>query len=95
MSAAARAAGLKEQDGLGLLYDRDAVAFYGDPAWAVRLAPRPTAWEQNLSLTNGLWAFEIHPRHGEQSFTSGDGNGSQRGGRPIVQLLPEPLITSN
>jgi hypothetical protein len=91
LSAAAQAAGLKEQDGLGLLYDRDAVAFYGDPAWSARLAPKPTAWEQNLSVTNGLWTFEIHPRHGEQSFTMGDGNGSQRGGRPVVELLPEPL----
>jgi zinc protease len=91
VSAAARAAGLTEQDGLGLLYDRDALAFYGDPAWAALLAPRPTAWEQHLSLTNGLWTFEIHPRRGEQSFTTGDGNGSQRGGRPVVQLLPAQL----
>ena len=91
VSAAARAAGLKEQDGLGLLYDRDALAFYGDPAWAARLAPKPTAWEQSLSLTDSLWTFAIHPMQGEGSFTSGDGNGSQRGGRPIIQLLPEPL----
>jgi zinc protease len=91
LSAAARAAGLKEQDGLGLLYDRDALAFYGDPAWEARLAPQPTAWEQNLSLTNGVWRFEVLPRRGERSFITGDINGSQRGGRPIVQLLPEPL----
>ena len=91
VSAAARAAGLTKQDGLGLLYDRDALAFYGDPAWEARLAPKPTAWEQHLSLTKGLWSFEIHPRRGEQSFTAVDSNGSQRGGRPIVQLLPEPL----
>ena len=91
VSAAARAAGLTEQDGLGLLYDRDALAFYGDPAWAARLAPSRRAWEQHLSLTNGLWTFEIHPERGEQSFTAGDTNGSQRGGRPVVQLLAEPL----
>jgi zinc protease len=91
VSAAARAAGLNEQDGLGLLYDRDALAFYGDPSWAARLAPKPTAWEQDLSLTNGLWTFLIRPRLGEQSFGTGDGNGSQRGGRPIMQFLPEPL----
>jgi zinc protease len=91
VNTAARAAGLNEQDGLGLLYDRDALAFYGDPAWEARLATKPTAWEQHLSLTNGLWTFEINPRRGEQSFTTGDTNGSQRGGRPVVQLLPEPL----
>jgi hypothetical protein len=91
VSAAAQAAGLTDQDGLGLLYDRDALAFYGDPAWEARLAPNPAAWEQSLSHTNGLWAFEIHPQLGEQSFTTGDTNGSQRGGRPVVQLLPEPL----
>jgi zinc protease len=91
VSTAARAAGLTEQDGLGLLYDRDALAFYGDPAWAARLAPSPTAWEQRLSLANGLWTLEIRPQRGEQSFMTGDTNGSQRGGRPVVQLLPERL----
>ena len=91
VNAAARAAGLTEQDGLGLLYDRDSLAFYGDSAWEARLAPSATAWEQHLSVTNGLWSFEIRPRRGEQSFTTGDTNGSQRGGRPVVQLLPERL----
>ena len=31
------------QDRLGLMWDRDVVAFYGDPAWDARLAPRGPA----------------------------------------------------
>ncbi|MDB5388028.1 MAG: hypothetical protein JWM11_3674, partial [Planctomycetaceae bacterium] len=41
----ARAAGLTAHDGQGLLYDRDVIAFYGDPAWEARMAPHPTAWD--------------------------------------------------
>lgn len=88
---AARAAGLKAQDGFGLLYDRDVLALYGDPAWDARLAPAPLAWEQTLSEKEGLWTFEIKPRAGEKSFSSVNGNGSQRGGRPIIGFFPRRL----
>ena len=37
----AQKAGLTWQDAQGLLYDRDSVAFYGDPAWEARMAPGP------------------------------------------------------
>ncbi|MBK9138723.1 MAG: hypothetical protein IPM17_08180 [Verrucomicrobia bacterium] len=88
----ARAAGLRAQDGRGLLFDRDVVAFYGDPAWVARMASRPAslAWEQFYEATpEGLHTLEIRPRRGRDSFRPPNTNGSQRGGRPFVQFLPQ------
>ncbi len=77
-----------DMTGLGLLHDRDVVAFYGDPAWSARMADMPKAYDQSLTITNGLYTIEIQPRRGERSFEPINLNGSQRGGRPIVQFLP-------
>lgn len=87
-NAAAKAAGLTKQDGLGLLYDRDTLAFYGDPAWQARMADRPKAFDQKLTVTNGTFTFEISPRRGAESFKPVNLNGSQRGGRPFLAYLP-------
>lgn len=109
VSQTARQAGLSAQDARGLLFDRDVLAFYGDPAWVARMAPGPLAWKQSLKEKDGLYTFEIKPQRGKQSFEPINTNGSQRGGRPIVQLLPHrikdvrlregkelrPLITDN
>jgi zinc protease len=84
----ARKAGLNWNDARGLLYDRDNVAFYGDPAWVARMAPGPLSWEQTLTERDGEYRFEVRPLRGERSFEPINTNGSQRGGRPIVQLLP-------
>ena len=78
-------------DARGLLYDRDNLAFYGDPAWTARMAPGPLCWEQTLTENGGEYRFEVRPLRGEQSFDAINTNGSQRGGRPIVQLLPHRL----
>jgi hypothetical protein len=105
----AKAAGLTAQDALGLLYDRDTLAFYGDPAWEARMATMDTAWEQTLTEKAGVWTLEITPKRGAKSFEPINLNGSQRGGRPIIQFLPRrikageiitgtefnPLITDN
>ena len=91
MAEAARVAGLSENDAAGLLYDRDVVAFYGDPAWEARMAPGPLAWEQKLSIADGRYQLDIRPLVGEKSFQPINTNGSQRGGRPIVQFLPERI----
>jgi zinc protease len=72
----------------GLLYDRDAVAFYGDPAWEARMAPGPLAWDQTLTVKDGEYRFTITPRKGADSFRPVSTNGSQRGGRPAFALLP-------
>ena len=90
-SARAKSLGLTLQDATGLLYDRDTVAFYGDPAWEVRMAPARAAWEQSLVEKDGQYTFEVRPLRGPQSFQPINANGSQRGGRPIVQFLPRRI----
>ena len=86
------------KDTAGLLWDRDTVAFYGDPAWDARLAPRDLAWKQTLTESGGTWTFEIVARQ--------DGKWP---GRPVMAMLPrrvgqvrvtegadlKPLITDN
>lgn len=111
LTDAAKKAGLTLNDARGLLYDRDTVAFYGDPAWSATMAPGPLAWEQTLSEKNGVYQFDIKPLRGEKTFDTINSNGAQRGGRPIGALLPhrikaasvkitegadlQPLITKN
>ena len=50
--------GLK--DDLGLLWDHDTVAFYGDPAWDARLAPQPAKFSQKLSVDGDRYTFTLH-----------------------------------
>lgn len=87
----AGALGLRAQDGVGLLFDRDAVAFYGDPAWDARLAEGNRAYEQTLTEKDGVWTFEVEPKIGAESFDPVNRNGAQRGWRPMVAFLPERL----
>ena len=91
ISTAAREAGLNAQDATGLVYDRDTVAFYGDPGWIARMADGPLGWEQKLSRNGTEWSFEITPRRGENSFQPLSSNGSQRGGRPFIQFFTNRL----
>jgi len=88
VSAQARAVGLSSNDGRGLLFDRDVLAFYGDPAWSARMAPGTLAWGQSLEEHDGVYTLEIEPSRGQRTFEPINTNGSQRGGRPIVHLLP-------
>jgi len=56
----ARTLGVRERDELGLLWDRDTVAFYGDPAWAARIEKVADAgYEQKLEEKEGAWAFTV------------------------------------
>jgi hypothetical protein len=88
---AAKAAGLTAEDARGLLYDRDVVAFYGDPAWQARMADRPKFFEQTLAEKKGRFIFEIKPNRGADSFKPVNTNGSQRGGRPFIAFFPKRL----
>jgi zinc protease len=90
-SVQAKELGLTADDGVGLLYDRDVVAFYGDPAWQARMAPAKAAWEQSLAAKGRQYTFVVQPLRGADSFQPINENGSQRGGRPIVQLLPHRI----
>lgn len=85
---------LTAQDGFGLLYDRDTVAFYGDPAWSARMAsPKPgtLAYEQTLTEKDGVYTFTITPNRGADSFNPVNINGAQRGYRPMVAPLPHRI----
>ena len=75
----------------GLSFDRDVVAFYGDPAWQARLAPGPVAWQQKLTIEDGLYELVVVPERGAQTFQPINTNGSQRGYRPIIQFLPHRI----
>ncbi len=80
----------------GLIFDQNTVALYGDPAWENALAPQDSGWQQSLtskSCADGktLWTLTIVPLRGEKSFTLINGNGSQRGGRPIFEFLPKKV----
>jgi zinc protease len=78
-------------DERGLRFDRDVVAFYGDPAWDVRMAAGPLQYRQTLTEADGVFTLEVVPLDGTRSFAPVNTNGSQRGGRPIVQFLPRRL----
>ncbi|NCX98067.1 MAG: hypothetical protein EBX35_05725 [Planctomycetia bacterium] len=79
------------RDAKGLAFDRDVVAFYGDPAWEARMAPGKLQFDQALTEQDGLFTLTITPRDGPRSFAPVNTNGSQRGGRPIVAFLPRRL----
>ncbi len=72
---------------IGLHFDRDVVAIYGDPAWVARMADRPKAYEQTLTVEGDRYTLTITPNRGADSFKPINTNGAQRGWRPIVQLL--------
>ncbi|MEZ5940014.1 MAG: hypothetical protein R3C18_01395 [Planctomycetaceae bacterium] len=78
---------LSKGDRQGLEYDRDVVAFYGDPAWDARMAPGLQRFEQTLTESDGVYTLSIKPLQGASSFDTVSNNGSQRGGRPFVQFL--------
>ena len=73
----ARKHGLREKDEVGLLWDRDTVAFYGDPAWEARLDREgDPGFDQKLTEKSGVWVFEVTAR-AEGSW-----------GRPPAMVLP-------
>ena len=51
----------------------------------------PLAWEQSLTEVDGVYTFEVTGKAGDKSFAPVNTNGSQRGGRPIIQFLPKRL----
>ena len=98
MAWLARKHGLRSRDQMGLLWDRDVVAFYGDPAWDARLAKREPAWQQAFALKGDQITFRITTRR-KGKWPS----------RPVMALLPhrvkdikitegadlKPLVTDN
>lgn len=77
----------------GMLYDRDIVVLYGDPAWKNALAIQDSGWNQTLVSEKAddgrtIWTLTITPLKGDKSFSLVNGNGSQRSGRPFFQFFP-------
>lgn len=91
MTEAAKSAGLTPIDARGLAFDRDMVAFYGDPAWSARMAPGPLNWDQSLEIEGDAITLRIVPKRGAGSFDPVNENGSQRGHRPFVAFLPDRI----
>ena len=77
-----------DKDRRGLEFDRDVLAFYGDPKWEAKMAPGNNAYDQLLTEENGRYVLRIVPQRGEASFQPINTNGSQRGWRPMVAFLP-------
>lgn len=90
-SEAARELGLGAQDMQGLLFDRDNVAFYGDPAWEARMADGRKNWTQELKVKGSEHTLVITPDGGRGAWEPVNRNGSQRGGRPVIAYLPRRI----
>ena len=78
---------LSPRDLKGLLFDRDIVAFYGDPAWKAKMAEGKKNWVQTLSRNGDRYSFVITPSAGPQSYMPVNQNGVQRGYRPFIQFF--------
>ncbi|MBI1371670.1 MAG: hypothetical protein GC159_02755 [Phycisphaera sp.] len=87
-NANGKALGLSANDSRGLLWDRDTVAFYGDPAWPAKMDAKTCAYGQSLTVDGDTYTLTITPNRGADSFKPVNTNGAQRGWRPIVALLP-------
>ena len=69
------------KDNVGLLWDRDTVAFYGDPAWEARLAPHEQPWDQSLTEQDGTFTFRVTAKQ------------DVAWGRPPLALLPHRVAS--
>jgi len=53
---------IRDRDCLGLLWDRDTVAFYGDPALEARPVRARLAWDQRLTVAGNRYTFALSCR---------------------------------
>jgi len=58
--------GIKDRDCLGLLWDRDTVAFYGDPAFDARPKRGDLPWTQRVTVDGNRFALTLSCRRGGQ-----------------------------
>ena len=82
---------LGRQDAKGLLFDRDIVAFYGDPAWSAKMADGQKNWTQKLSYKKKKFVFTISPTNGSNSYEPINTNGVQRGYRPFIEFFEKRI----
>ena len=81
---------------LGMSFDLNMVALYGDPAWQNPMQSHNKSWKQKLTskkLDNGKteWTLTIIPLKGEESFNSVCKEEPTKNGRPIFQFLPKRI----
>ncbi|MCD6304429.1 MAG: hypothetical protein J7M21_05650, partial [Planctomycetes bacterium] len=69
----------RARDLLGMLWDRDTVAFYGDPAWDARLARRKLPLATTLNRKGRTWTFELRAER------------TCKPKKPLAMLLPRRL----
>jgi len=74
-----------DRDALGLLWDRDTVAFYGDPAWVARYPPRASSASFRLEEEGGLWTLVV------TDLKEGARGDPKWGARPLMIVFPERL----
>ena len=80
-AALAAQSGVKiTEDHLGLMWDRDVVAFYGDPLWDARLVPRGPTVHTAVTHEGSSYTFTA----------SADGNVKLE--KPLAMLLPHRLV---
>lgn len=70
-----------DKDKLGLMWDRDVVAFYGDPAWDARLVRRVQPWQQSLAVKGNRYTVTLQSAAGASC------------GRPPAIALPHRVTT--
>jgi hypothetical protein len=90
-SSSARKLRLSSNDARGLLFDRDIVAFYGDPAWQAKMADGKRNWKQDLTRKGDEYSFSITPTLGSASYAPINENGVQRGYRPFIAFFDKRL----
>ena len=82
---------LNSMDKRGLEFDKNVVAYYGDPKWQATMSELPCRYEQTLASEGDVYTLRIVPKAGEATFLPVNTNGAQRGWRPMVQFLPDRL----
>ncbi len=69
-----------DRDALGLLWERDTIVLYGDPAWDARLAKRTLPWSQKFTVKKDVYTFTVTANE--------DGKWPSGRYRPVTALLP-------
>jgi len=72
--------GITDRDELGLLWDRDTVAFYGNPALDARPVRRDLAWDQTLTVEGNRYTLTLKATR-SGSWPS----------KPVFALLPHRI----
>ncbi len=72
-----------DRDALGLLWDRDTVAFYGDPAWVASYPCSDPAFGYRLEEDGDVWTLRV------SVLRQGGTRDPKWGSRPFLALFPE------